>query len=216
MSGQGVRIRTKTMEPRSRKLNNSLESSPWVASLRPAVDKDGSGLEIALTPMGHDRLRDSGLETFLNDLEGKVSAEDRAVHQIGFYSATRVTQIEEIFEDTGTFPRLLSALVEPDRYRLLVLVDSGLDWFKGHFPGTPVLPGVVQLHWAARIACSLFGIGAPPRNVNRLKFQNIVVPPRVIELELGHLDRGRIPFAFRSLGVTHSSGTFRFDEPGTC
>ena len=195
------------MEHASRNLIHSLESSPWVASLR-SIGKNGQpGLEIVLTPAGHDHLRDSGIDRFLEDFD------EHAGLRITFTPATRIAEIQDVFEDGRTFPRLLSVQVEADGYRLLVLVDKDLDWFRGHFPGTPVLPGVVQLHWAVRIACSLFDIDATPETVNRLKFQNIVAPPRVIELEVGRPDGGRVPFTFRSLGMIHSSGTLRFEEP---
>lgn len=201
---------------RSGPLLDRLESGPWVDSACLAADDAGVVLEIALTPEGHYWLRDNGLEACLESLQEQIPPEERAARNVRFRSLQRLSQLEEVFKDTRTFPRLLSTLVEPDCYRLLVQVDTDLDWFRGHFPGTPVLPGVVQLHWAARVACSLFGIDAPPGTVNRLKFQNIVVPPRVIELEIKLPDRGRVAFSFRSLDVTHASGVLRFDEPGSC
>ena len=204
------------MKPMPSELIRGLEASPWVDSLRLSSEGSRTRLEIALSPSGHERLRDIGLEAFLNAMKEGISIEEYPVQGFEFYPATRVKGINDVLEGNATFPQLLSTLVESGRYRLLVLVDSEMDWFRGHFPGTPVLPGVVQLHWATLVACSIFSIDAPPRTVNRLKFQNVIVPPRAIELEVGQLDRGRVPFAFRSLGVTHSSGVLRFDESGLC
>lgn len=201
------------MEPASRKSIRDLEASPWIASLRDAGERGQGSLDVVLTPAGHDQLRDSGLEDFLERIEAQFPDEEPIGERFGFSPAIHIPAIKDLFKDSRTFPRLLSVLSEEGGYRLLVLVDSDLEWFEGHFPGTPVLPGVVQLHWAVQVSRSLFGIETTPGAVDRLKFQNVVAPPRVIELQVGRPDRGRIPFTFRSLDVTHSSGTLRIDGP---
>jgi 3-hydroxymyristoyl/3-hydroxydecanoyl-(acyl carrier protein) dehydratase len=171
---------------------------------------------VSLSPEGHDRLRDIGLEDFLDGLGGGISTGTRALPHICIAPATRAPAIQAALGSTSASPRLLSVLDEPECCRMLLFIGSELDWFKGHFPGTPVLPGVVQLHWAARVARALFNFDRPPATVNRLKFQNVVVPPRVIELETEYVDRGRVRFACRSGAVVHSSGMLRFDGAKSC
>ena len=38
----------------------------------------------------------------------------------------------------------------------IIWVDKALPYFAGHFPGDPILPGVVQLHWALTAASEVF------------------------------------------------------------
>ena len=206
----------KMMKKPSTELIHSLESSPWVVSVRSPPKDSGIRLEVCLSPEGHNRLRDIGLEDFLGGLGEGVSARTHDLPHIGFVPATQVPAIQAALGSTCASPRLLSVLDEPECYRMLLFVGSEIEWFKGHFPGAPVLPGVVQLHWAVRVARALFTFDRPPATVNRIKFQNVVVPPRVIELETERVDRGRVRFACRSRGLVHSSGMLRFDGAKSC
>ena len=47
-------------------------------------------------------------------------------------------------------------------------------FFQGHFPGNPILPGIVQLHWAIGFSMGLLGFSEAPHDIKRLKFKNIV------------------------------------------
>ena len=44
-------------------------------------------------------------------------------------------------------------------------------YFQGHFPGQPVLPGIVQLHLAVLVCRALYGFDDAPQEVKRLKFK---------------------------------------------
>lgn len=59
--------------------------------------------------------------------------------------------------------------------------------FAGHFPETPILPGVVQLDWAMQWAQDLFELPVPFRGVDALKFQQAVMPGCRLNLALEHL-----------------------------
>ncbi|KAA9131398.1 hydroxymyristoyl-ACP dehydratase [Marinihelvus fidelis] len=67
---------------------------------------------------------------------------------------------------------------------LALRVDPGNTWFEGHFPGNPVLPGVVQLHWAVAFARAAWPVlGGAPR-VDNLKFRQPVLPGSELTLRL--------------------------------
>ena len=41
--------------------------------------------------------------------------------------------------------------------------DADLDWFRGHFEGLPVLPGIAQVYFVTLALCG--GAGSPDRGV---------------------------------------------------
>ena len=100
--------------------------------------------------------------------------------------------------------------------RLLFEISPDLGWFQGHFPGDPVLAGVVQLHWAVGISLALFNFNDIPAEITRLKFKNIVTPPRTLELALNKAGENEVQFEFTSLGQTHSLGRMIFEGELSC
>ncbi len=91
-------------------------------------------------------------------------------------------------------------------WRLDLSVAADCKWFTGHFPGNPVLPGVVQLHWAqffARQLSQLLHI----KQVKSLKFNKMVLPNADICLRLTpQRDKQRIKFQYTQGEDICSSG----------
>jgi acyl-coenzyme A synthetase/AMP-(fatty) acid ligase len=87
--------------------------------------------------------------------------------------------------------------------------------FDGHFAGTPVLAGVVQLDWAIQLGRAAFAL--PPRflRAEQLKFQMPVLPPVQLELALEwKAEASALAFRFSSQRGVHSSGRLVFGETG--
>jgi len=108
------------------------------------------------------------------------------------------------------FPRLLRPLPgAPGTYVFEVEADHPA--FTGHFPGQPILPGVVQLDWAIRLGEGAFGSLGAFRSVEHLKFQATIEPLEPVELRLAWdaaaLELG---FDFAGPGGRKSSGFVRF------
>lgn len=90
-------------------------------------------------------------------------------------------------------------------------VVPSLAAFEGHFPDTPILPGVVQLDWAMRWAQDMFGIAAPFRGVDALKFQHVVRPGCHLQLSLEHLPaKSAVAFRVTDGERTCASGRLMF------
>ena len=109
------------------------------------------------------------------------------------------------------FPNVLARAGDGDTRHFELDISEDLIWFKGHFPGYPVLPGVVQLRWAVELADESFGVGIGPREVMRLKFKSVIVPPLRVELTLRQTGCGEVQFAYASKGHDYSQGKLIFN-----
>ena len=90
-------------------------------------------------------------------------------------------------------------------------VRSDLYWFRGHFPGNPILPGVVQVDWAMHFGAELGYVPQEFAGLARVKFKSIVRPPARLHLELTSRSSG-LGFTFTSGETLHSAGTIRFNR----
>jgi acyl-coenzyme A synthetase/AMP-(fatty) acid ligase len=63
-------------------------------------------------------------------------------------------------------------------------IPATLASFEGHFPGTPILPGVVQVDWAVGFARRCFRLPHRFLGLEVLKFQRVIVPESVLTLTL--------------------------------
>ena len=107
-----------------------------------------------------------------------------------------------------------SAGDDDDSVVLRLSVPRNLAWFEGHFPGLPVLPGVVQVDWAAHYARFYFSFDAAARDIANLKFQHIVQPGDVLCLKLSPRRDGKeIEFSFFLDGKICSHGVFAARKP---
>lgn len=104
-------------------------------------------------------------------------------------------------------PAVIDEQRDGDEYTLRLAVPADLDYFPGHFPQAPVLPGVVQVAWALRLAASRLGTPPHCREMEALKFQRLLQPGSRVTLAL-RFDRARskLHFAYRDGDDTFSSG----------
>jgi len=93
-------------------------------------------------------------------------------------------------------------------YALALAPD--LEAFRGHFPGDPLLPGVVQVDWAVRLGEAAFGPLGAFRGLGPLKFLAPIRPLEALELTLA-AEPGRLRFQYRCGPDLRSSGTILLD-----
>ncbi|MEL7449507.1 MAG: hydroxymyristoyl-ACP dehydratase [Pseudomonadota bacterium] len=109
------------------------------------------------------------------------------------------------------WPRFGAATVEPHGARLAIVPHAELTWFQGHFPGHPVLAGVVQTHWACLWGRGLLGIDGDFSHIENLKFENIITPDTELTVSLDYAaDKGRLLFSYDDAEQRYSSGRIYF------
>lgn len=107
-------------------------------------------------------------------------------------------------------PTVLNRSRDPEPVFTLAM-DADLTAFQGHFPGNPILPGVVQVDWAVRFGTEAFGDLGRFRGIERLKFQELIRPGETLELHLGFdPGLGRLRFRYLAGAVRKSSGVMLF------
>lgn len=117
-----------------------------------------------------------------------------------------------------TTPTLLPELLAVQRIgaheeqvRLHLHVPDTLLHFSGHFPGLPILPGVVQIDWAVRYARGYFPISDSFTALEKIKFHALVLPGATLALVLKwDSSRARLEFAYTTTKGKHSSGNIVF------
>ena len=88
-----------------------------------------------------------------------------------------------------------------------LFLPKNLQYFKGHFEGAPILPGVCQVHWGIEFGRRAFALNGSPVALKAIKFHHVIRPEQTVELRLDH-DRtaGLIQFKFESERGVHSTG----------
>lgn len=204
-------------------LEQALTQHDWVADARLGVVQEGRaflGALLALSPAGLHALRNQGRKTVTEALRKHLAGHCEAIalprrwrlllelpySNQGKLAQSTVDELAAAPRPTQVTPRKID-LVEGE-WQLELDVPPDLAHFTGHFPQTPVLPGVVQIDWAQRLACELIA-ELPPRfcGMEVLKFQQLVRPGDRIQLTLRFdAERGKLYFAYRNGDAPCSSG----------
>lgn len=167
-------------------------------------------LTVALNAAGHAVLLTCGLDDFWSEVENTVPECKCSGLSWKLMALDNSIWPEQALERPRGTPRVLSHLVDNNGHRLLIEVTSELCWFEGHFPDKPILAGVVQLHWAVLLSKKLFRLTGYPREVAKLKFQQLLIPPRVLEISLYDSPTQQIRFRYTGQGRDYSQGRLNF------
>ena len=109
------------------------------------------------------------------------------------------------------WPFVSAAVQEDAAATVAVDIAPELVWFEGHFPDHPILPGVVQVHWAVEYARHLFVIEQPFQKIENLKFKSVVLPEMQLEMRFNHdPDKSLVRFVFGNADAVYSEGRITF------
>jgi acyl-coenzyme A synthetase/AMP-(fatty) acid ligase len=81
-------------------------------------------------------------------------------------------------------PIILKKTAQGDTAEIEMVFMAESAYFNGHFPEHPILPGVVQIHFAAYFSNKIWKIGAEFKEMKKLRFTHIVRPSQKIKLAL--------------------------------
>ncbi|HVA55977.1 MAG TPA: thioester dehydrase [Gammaproteobacteria bacterium] len=92
-----------------------------------------------------------------------------------------------------------------------LMVNSDCPWLEGHFPGQPILPGVVQIGWAVHFACEIYGYSPGVNRLEQVKFKRPILPGKYLTLHLTPSgDLHKLRYEYRDSISSFSSGTLHF------
>lgn len=113
---------------------------------------------------------------------------------------------------TPPMPDILDETRDGDTVTLRLRIQPELAHFAGHFPGLPILPGIVQTDWAVRLGRRHFAGLDRSLGVDQLKFQAMVRPGMELTLALAYDSaRHSLAFSYRDAKRTYSTGRIRFE-----
>jgi 3-hydroxymyristoyl/3-hydroxydecanoyl-(acyl carrier protein) dehydratase len=108
-------------------------------------------------------------------------------------------------------PIVLEERATPPEAVVRVSIPADLEYFAGHFPGSPIVPGVVQLKWAIDSARRLLGVRGCVARMEALKFQQVMRPGAAASLTLKWVAADRkLYFAYAADEARFSSGRLFF------
>ncbi len=111
------------------------------------------------------------------------------------------------FKTNSLQPDVLAEWRDADFALLELYVPATLVHFDGHFPGMPILPGVVQIDWAVRYAAHYFSMDTWFQALDQVKFFSMVRPNTMLRLALTHdASRARVEFRYYADKQVYASG----------
>ncbi|MGH7878342.1 MAG: thioester dehydrase [Candidatus Binataceae bacterium] len=108
-------------------------------------------------------------------------------------------------------PEIVEVTRSGEQAALRLVIPEALLYFRGHFPGFAILPGVVQLDWAIGYCREYFALGSASAATLQIKFRQPIRPNHRVTLRLKHSPaRNRVEFDYSDADGACSSGHISF------
>lgn len=115
---------------------------------------------------------------------------------------------------TRLLPEILGERAAPGGVELDLRVPPDLEYFAGHFPGMPILPGVVQIDWSVRLGRARLPVRGEFAAAEQIKFLAVVRPEARLTLTLElNAEKTKMSFIYAGKERRYSSGTLVFGAP---
>jgi acyl-coenzyme A synthetase/AMP-(fatty) acid ligase/3-hydroxymyristoyl/3-hydroxydecanoyl-(acyl carrier protein) dehydratase len=206
-------------------IERTLLATPWVAEVRALVVPAGPGERVGVVYMpsneGHALLHAEGWRALHLKLRAVLASQ---IAPVALPRRWRCVDAMPVDTQGKTREAALRALFEADGVPAITWMENSLAQavgrlrppashpaFDGHFPGVPILPGVVQLQWAVETARRCFAVEASVRGLEVLKFQQVIRPETDLTLTLRwNSEERRLQFHYESAAGAHASGRVLF------
>lgn len=116
-------------------------------------------------------------------------------------------RVKEIFNTNLTYPDVIDFSINSTDARFDLIFPQKSNFFKGHFPEFPILPGVVQLFFVKEFIKDAFNLDFVPQKVKKVKFSSVIKPDEKVSLCLKKSETS-IDYKFTKGDKIFSSGTF--------
>jgi 3-hydroxymyristoyl/3-hydroxydecanoyl-(acyl carrier protein) dehydratase len=120
--------------------------------------------------------------------------------------------LQVLFEsDHLDLPRVISQEAVDGSVILQCYISPRLNYFDGHMPGRPILPGIVQVHWAEAYGRQLLVVTGRFERLEAIKFKQVILPRTEVRLRLDfNVETRKLDFIYDSDKGVHSSGRICF------
>jgi 3-hydroxymyristoyl/3-hydroxydecanoyl-(acyl carrier protein) dehydratase len=109
------------------------------------------------------------------------------------------------------WPRIIDQHLADGQLTMHCYIPPQLIYFDGHMEGRPILPGIVQLHWAEYFGRQLLSVSGRFKCLEVVKFQMVIVPHNEVKISLNFNETtGKLSFCYESDRGVHSRGRICF------
>ncbi|MBO5997779.1 MAG: AMP-binding protein [Alphaproteobacteria bacterium] len=138
----------------------------------------------------------------------------RFVHQIPKNPQGKILKkdISEILASSAPEPIVENLKVDENSLSADLTFLKDAIYFQGHFPGHPILPGVIQLHFAFYFLKRYFNEYEDNYTLHKLKFTSLILPDKTVHFELTKTGKKEFDFLYSAPNKNYSSGKIRMGE----
>ena len=209
-------------------IEKKLTAHPWVGKARvtqPPSKNSRVSAVVELLPEGKAQLVDRGKRILCRVLSSSLESTVEAVARPRYWrfvtkiptntqGKTTAQELNDLFIDRkgSHLPQVLNSFSSNDCGGMIdIVIPGNLITLEGHFPGMPVLPGVVQIGWAIHFGTNFFGELGRFRRLEKLKFQAIIKPNERVSLKLQWQPASQsLMFVYSDTDNVRSSGRIIF------
>lgn len=138
----------------------------------------------------------------------------RFVEQMPFNPQAKLPlqNLRALFDhQAGLWPQILERQLVDGKLIVRCQIPPGLVYFDGHMDERPILPGIVQVHWAEAFARRWLPVAGRFECLEKVKFQKVILPHYDVRISLDFdAPSGKLKFCYESERGVHSRGRICF------
>jgi acyl-coenzyme A synthetase/AMP-(fatty) acid ligase/3-hydroxymyristoyl/3-hydroxydecanoyl-(acyl carrier protein) dehydratase len=123
-----------------------------------------------------------------------------------------LASLQALFEkEESRWPQIIDRQLVNGQLTLQCYIPTQLIYFDGHMPNRPILPGIVQIHWAEAFGRRWLAVTGRFACLEVVKFQKVILPHYQVSLSLNfnHTTQ-KLGFCYESKKGVHSNGRICF------